>query len=450
LATAPPQLSVKDAPAGLLKQRIADALDRVRRRTLALVEPLSERALNAVHDPLMSPIVWDLGHIANFEELWLVRRVGGRKPLREELGGVYDPFTAPRSRRGELPYLRSEDCLAYMDAVRARTLECLDAVDLSSAGERLLAGGFVYEMVARHERQHSETILQTLQIMESESYGPARAPTPRGSGQPDSMVLVEGGSFPLGGSEGWFAYDNERPQHEVTLDPYFLDVAPVTNGAFLEFADSGGYERQELWSEDGWRWRLQEQAAFPRYWERAGGEVVVRSFASRSVLAPTRPVCHVSWYEADAFARWRGKRLPTEAEWERAASWDPGTGTKRSNPWGDDPAFSGRANLDQLAFGTAEVGAYPAGASACGAQQMAGDVWEWTASGFERYPGFEPFPYREYSEEFFGGPYRVLRGGSWATQPGAVTTAFRNWDHPERRQIFAGFRCARDVSKGAV
>jgi iron(II)-dependent oxidoreductase len=444
VAHAPPQL--KDAPSGLAEQRIADLLDRTRRRTLSLVEPLSERALNAVHDPLMSPIVWDLGHIANFEELWLVRTVGGRKPLRDELGGVYDPFTAPRSERGGLPYLRSDDCLAYMAAVRERTLECLEAADLSPGGERLLADGFLYELIARHEMQHSETILQTLQIMESEDYLPVRAPTPGGGAAADSMVLVEGGTFPLGASLDWFAYDNERPQRDLALDPFFVDVAPVANGEFLEFADAGGYERRELWSEDGWRWRAKEKATLPRYWERIGNDVFVRSFADSKPLDPERPVCHVSWYEADAFARWRGKRLPTEAEWERAASWDPATRTKHRDPWGGEAGFAGRANLDQLCFGTAKVGAYPDGASACGAQQLAGDVWEWTASSFDGYPGFEPFPYREYSEEFFGGPYRVLRGGSWATQPRAVTTSFRNWDYPERRQIFAGFRCARDVA----
>jgi iron(II)-dependent oxidoreductase len=157
------------------------------------------------------------------------------------------------------------------------------------------------------------------------------------------------------------------------------------------------------------------------------------------------PVVHVSWYEADAYARWAGKRLPTEAEWEKAASWDPQTETKRLYPWGDAPATPERTNLNQLAFKPAEVGAYPAGASAYGALGMIGDLWEWTASDFSAYPGFESFPYREYSEIFFDDGYMVLRGGSWATRPGAIRNTFRNWDFPIRRQLFVGFRCARDA-----
>ena len=427
-------------------ERIAGMLAAVRERTLLLVEQLSERALNEVHDPLMSPIVWDLGHIANFEELWLVREVGGRRPLHEELGSVYDAFTASRSERGRLPYLRSEHCLDYMAAVRRRTLECLEHADLSPDAGRLLADGFVYDLIARHEQQHTETILQTLQLMTSEEYDPPNArDRPEGVEAAGGMVLVEAGPFPIGAAPGWFAYDNERNGHERELPAFWLDTVPVTNGEYAEFIDDGGYGRREWWSEEGWDWRRRRDRTLPRYWERDGDAFVVRSFATTKPMDEAAPVCHVSWFEADAYARSRGKRLPSEAEWERAASWDPESGRKSRYPWGEDPDHEGRANLDQLAFGAAQVGAFPDGAGPCGAQQLAGDVWEWTASDFEPYPGFQAFPYSEYSEAFFGGRFKVLRGGSWATQSGAVTTAFRNWDHPERRQIFAGFRCARDA-----
>jgi iron(II)-dependent oxidoreductase len=259
------------------------------------------------------------------------------------------------------------------------------------------------------------------------------------------MVLVDGGSFVMGARDEWFSYDNERRCHERELAPFWIDTAPVTNGELVAFIEDGGYGRREWWSEDGWRCRRREDVTLPAYWERDGDGFAVRSFGSYERVDPLAPVCHVSWYEADAFARSRRKRLPTEAEWEKAASWDANAGRKRRYPWGDDPEHERRANLDQLAFGTSQVGAFPESASFFGAQQMAGDVWEWTASGFEPYPGFEAFPYEEYSKVFFGGPFRVLRGGSWATQPGAVTTSFRNWDYPQRRQIFAGFRCARDA-----
>jgi iron(II)-dependent oxidoreductase len=444
VATAPSQPFVKDPASGTLEDLIAASLERTRRRTLALVEGLSDELLNVVHDPFMSPIVWDLGHIANFEELWLVKRVGGCDALRDELGGVYDAFTAPRPERGKLPYLRGAECFAYMDAVRQRTLDCLERADLSSARERLLADGFVYELIVRHEQQHSETILQTLQIIDSGAYTPSTPLQPPPPGErPEGMVLVPGGAFELGAAGDWFGYDNERPQHTHELPPFLIDAAPVTNGEFADFVREGGYERAEWWSPEGWEWRERASIGLPRYWRADGDGFAVRSFNRLRPIDPRHPVCHVSWYEADAFARSRGKRLPTEGEWEKAASWDASTRSKRPYPWGE--RYDGRvANLDQHAFGTAAAGAYPDGASPCGAHQMVGDVWEWTSSAFDRYDGFEAFPYREYSEAFFGGPFKVLRGGSWATQPGAVTTAFRNWDYPDRRQIFAGFRCARD------
>jgi iron(II)-dependent oxidoreductase len=171
----------------------------------------------------------------------------------------------------------------------------------------------------------------------------------------------------------------------------------------------------------------------------------VREFERTGPLDPDLPVMHVSWYEADAYARWRGVRLPTEAEWEKAASWDAEAGRKRRHPWGEEQATEELANLEQVAFGPAPAGAYPEGAAPCSALGMEGDHWEWTASAFGGYPGFQAFPYREYSEVFFGGDYKVLRGGSWATRARVARTTFRNWDHPQRRQIFAGFRCARDV-----
>jgi iron(II)-dependent oxidoreductase len=160
---------------------------------------------------------------------------------------------------------------------------------------------------------------------------------------------------------------------------------------------------------------------------------------------PARPVCHVCYHEAEAYATWAGKRLPTEYEWEAAASWDPATGSARAFPWGDEPVTPQLANIDQLSFDVAPVGAYPHNVSALGCYGMIGDVWEWTSSDFHGYPGFEAFPYPEYSQVFFGPEYKVLRGGSWATRPGAIRNTFRNWDYPIRRQIFSGFRCARDA-----
>jgi gamma-glutamyl hercynylcysteine S-oxide synthase len=425
---------------------IATRLKEVRARTLLLVESLSDEAMNRVHDPLMSPIAWDLGHIATFEDLWLVQKPFGRPPLRAELGGVYDPFTAPRKERGTLPYLRSEDALRHMERVRERTLDLLEGADLRESGGPLLADGFVYEMVLRHEQQHSETVLQTLQIMTTERYEPPlQRALPPADPVRGEMAYVPAGAFEMGAPLRGFAYDNERPRHACDVPAFLIDRVPVTNGAVIEFIEDGGYSRPDLWPDEGWAWRESEGVDLPRYWKRLGGGYVTRSFSEEKPVDATLPVCHVSWHEADAYARWAGKRLPTEAEWEKAAAWDPARGDSRPQPWGHGPANEGLANLDQLAFGCAASGAYATGESPCGMRQAAGDVWEWTAVPFEAYPGFRAFPYREYSEEFFGGPYRVLRGGSWATQPESVSNSFRNWDHPERRQIFAGFRCAADV-----
>jgi iron(II)-dependent oxidoreductase len=441
-----PSAVVVDSPSDTADAAIADRLGSVRERTLQLIAGVSEEALNRVHDPLMSPIAWDLGHIATFEDLWLVQNAFGRPALRADLGAVYDPFTAPRNVRGTLPYLRIEDALHYMETVRARTLDLLQSADRSDAASPLLADGFVYEMVLRHEQQHTETILQTLQIMTMERYAPSAA---RGLPDPDpidgEMALIAAGPFEMGARARGFAYDNERPRHACELPAFLIDRLPITNGDMLRFVEDNGYARPELWDPEGWAWREREQVDLPRYWARSGADHTVRSFGDWQPVDLSLPVCHVSWYEADAYARWAGKRLPTEAEWEKAAAWDPATGDGSASPWGAQPWTERMANLDQLAFACAPAAAYAGGESPCGMRHALGSVWEWTASRFEPYSGFRAFPYSEYSEEFFGGPYRVLRGGSWATQPDAVSTTFRNWDHPDRRQIFAGFRCAADV-----
>jgi gamma-glutamyl hercynylcysteine S-oxide synthase len=393
------------------KEGIADRLEEARSRTLQLVEPLTEEQLNRVYTPILSPLVWDLGHIANFEEMWLVKEVGDREPMRGELGRLYDAIENPRSTRGELPILRGDECLSYLAEVRERTLDVLDGVDLDSE-DPLLQDGFVYEMLLAHEHQHNETMLQLIQMVDGYEpieidRGPAAEPTPEG---PD-MVSVEGGEVEIGAGPRGFAYDNERPRHSRRIDGFRIDRTPVTNGEYAGFIAETGEEP-------------------PMYWERDGEGGWVRTVMGETEpLDPALPVIHVSWHEADAFARWAGKRLPTEFEWEAAAS-------------GADPD---RANLDQLAFGCAPAGAYADAPTECGAVQMLGDVWEWTSSDFRAYPGFEAFPYPEYSEVFFGDTYKVLRGGAWATRRNVIRRSFRNWDLPERRQIFSGIRCAADL-----
>jgi iron(II)-dependent oxidoreductase len=426
----------------LLKERIRILLSDARERTHWLVESVTDEDLERVHSKLMSPLVWDLGHIAAFEDLWVSNR-SGRPPLRPDLMEVYDAAETPRARRGDLPYLRRREALGYMDRVRDRALEVLATMDLSPEADRLDLAGFVWELLIQHEHQHNETMLQSLQLAGESVWSPPRRALPPAPLNPSrGMVHLPEGAFELGDPGWWFAYDNERPGQLAGTSAFEIDRLPVTNGDYQHFVGDGGYARAELWSSEGWAWRSAGHVERPLFWAVDGSE---RRFDRIGDIDPDRPVMHVSWYEADAFARWCGKRLPTEAEWEKAAAWDPSSGISYRYPWGAAWPSLERANLDQTAFGPAPAGAYPEGQAACGALGMVGDAWEWTASDFGGYPGFRPHPYREYSEVFFGTGYKVLRGGSWATRMRVVRNTFRNWDLPQRRQLFAGFRCASDA-----
>ncbi len=426
-----------------LKERIAAELEQGRSRSLAYTDT-DDEVLVRQHSTLMSPLVWDLAHIGNYEELWVLREVGGATPLRPEIDAIYDAFAHPRARRPSLPLLGPAEARAYIAGVRGRVLDVLDAVDLRDP-EPLRSDGFVFGLILQHEHQHDETMLATLQL--SREPGLVRdGELPPGRTDGAGEVLVPAGPFVAGtGTRPW-AYDNERPAHRVDLPAYWIDRHPVTNGAYAEFVEDGGYADPRWWDPAGWPWRAGQGVRAPLFWARDGDTWWRTRFGRTEPVPMAEPVQHVSWYEADAYARWAGRRLPTEAEWEKACGWDPATGRARAYPWGDADPLPEHANLGHRASRPAPVGAFPAGASAYGAEQMIGDVWEWTGSWFLPYPGFRTFPYREYSEVFFGETYRVLRGGSWATHPTAIRTTFRNWDYPARRQIFAGFRCARAAS----
>jgi iron(II)-dependent oxidoreductase len=362
------------------RQSIAELLAEARARTISLIAPLGDELLNKVYSPLLSPLAWDLGHIANFEELWLVQTVGGRPPLHGELGHFYNAIENPRRERGELPILHDAELRQYMGEVRERTLEVLAEVDIGPDVEsRLLREGFVYEMLVAHELQHQEPMLQLLQMLDV-PYRPAEAdPTPFAPapvGEPGT-VRVEAGTYEIGAPDDGFAYDNERPRHTVELAAFEIDRTPVTNGTYMSYMGETGAEP-------------------PMYWEREGDGWVRTAMGVRVPVDPQRPVIHVSWEEADAFARWAGRRLPSEFEWEAA-----------------------RPQLEGV-----------------------GGAWEWTSSDFLAYEGFEAFPYEEYSKVFFGDEYKVLRGASWATGRHVARPSFRNWDLAQRRQIFAGIRLA--------
>jgi iron(II)-dependent oxidoreductase len=419
------------------KPEIVASLEESRRRTLGLLAPVPDDGQRAQVSELMSPLCWDLAHIGHYEELWLVRELAGEPPIDVAFDDVYDAFKHPRRDRPALDILDPAGGREFDAEVRARALEILDRLELDN-GDPLLDGGFVYGMVVQHEHQHDETLLATLQLMDDFAHPAAdgdgttasTAAAPRLSLPHD--VLVEGGDHVLGTDTDPWAYDNERPAHVVTLEPYRIDTIAVTNAAFSEFVDSGGYDDATHWSDEGWAWRQDAGLVAPQHWRHDGGTWVRRRFGRTEPVPPEEPVQHVCWYEADAYARWSGARLPTETEWEVAAQGTPLAG---ADLWHEG----------DRRFAPAPVGTDADVVSEHGARGMLGGVWEWTASDFTARPGFRAFPYREYSEVFFGPDYKVLRGGSWATHPTAVRTTFRNWDFPIRRQIFAGFRCARDA-----
>ncbi|MGI8713034.1 MAG: ergothioneine biosynthesis protein EgtB [Solirubrobacteraceae bacterium] len=429
-----PSVAVPRSPAGALA-----ALDEVRERTLALVAPVSDQDLERVHSTLMSPLVWDLGHIAAFEDLWLVHRFGERRLLHAELADVYDAFETPRADRGELPFLGPGEAREYLEQVRGRVTDVID--------RRGVGDGTIAELVVRHEQQHNETMLQTLQLAQLDGYAlPAWRPHPdpaAGSHTGLELVRVPGGPCTIGAPDQGFAYDNERPRHRTDVRDYLIGRTPITNATYLTFVEGGGYERREWWSDEGWSWKEDYDITRPQGW--TADHRSEWRLSGLAPLHPDRPVVHVSWFEADAFARAHGARLPTEVEWEKAATWDQQQQSALTHPWGEDPVVAGvQANLDQLRHGPDVAGSLPAGASPYGCLGMIGDVWEWTATEFDGYPGFASYPYREYSEVFFRSGHRVLRGGSWATRPRVASSTFRNWDLPQRRQIFSGLRIARE------
>ncbi|WP_199432203.1 ergothioneine biosynthesis protein EgtB [Qaidamihabitans albus] len=434
---------LRELSAESLRAHAAETLARARGRSAALTDAVDDDDLVRQHSKLMSPLVWDLAHIGSQEELWLVRDVGGREPLRPDIDDLYDAFQHPRADRPALPLLGPAEARAYVGQVRAKAFDVLERAPLE--GRRLTDAAFAFGMIAQHEQQHDETMLATHQLRRGEPVLHAPDPPPRRAGRLPAEVVVPAGAFLMGTSVEPWALDNERPAHEVHVDAFAIDTVPVTNGEFADFVEAGGYAEPRWWTVAGWDYRSRHDITAPRFWRRKPGGWRRTRFGVDEPVPADEPVVHVSFYEAEAYAAWVGRRLPTEAEWEKAARYDPATGRSTRFPWGDDEPRPEHANLGQRHLRPAVVGAYPDGASPLGVHQLIGDVWEWTSSDFTAYPGFSAFPYREYSEVFFGSDHKVLRGGSFGTDAVAIRGTFRNWDYPIRRQIFSGFRCARDL-----
>jgi iron(II)-dependent oxidoreductase len=413
----------------------ARALEASRARTLELTS-FDEVELTRQHSPLMSPLVWDLAHIGQQEDLWLLREgnAGAQGLLPVQIERLYDAFEHPRASRVTLPLLPPTEARRFLVDVRGRVLDALERSDEL----------FPYFMVEQHEQQHVETMLATHQLRDGEPLLGSGAALPAGRPVPHDSVLVPAGEFVLGvdGVDEPWSLDNERPAHVVDLPAFRIGRVPVTNGEWQAFIDDGGYAEPKWWSDRGWAHRLEAGLERPLFWNEDGSR---RRFGLVEDVPADEPVQHVCFFEAEAYAAWAGGRLPTEQEWEKACVWDPELGRRRRWPWGSAPPSSTLTNLDGAALRPAPVGAYPDGASAYGVEQLIGDVWEWTSSPFQPWPGFTPMLYAQYSAPFWDGDYRVLRGGSWAVGGNAIRPSFRNWDHPIRRQIFCGVRLAWDV-----
>ena len=439
--------------------QLVAALKETRPCTLQLVTDLSEPQLMGPRLPIVNPLRWEIGHVAWFQEFWLLRHLGHQPPILEQGDELYDSARVAHDTRWDLPLLETGKTLAYMEQVLERVIETRD-----ESGSLADAEGYDREyflnLVLLHEQMHDEAIMYTRQTLSYPSPAIAAAnsalfakqdePSTRTKNDGSSDTEIPGGNFILGTApEDVFVFDNEQAAHEVDVAPFSISRTAVTNGEFKNFVEEGGYQRSELWTPEGWQWLSTARANGPVYWRRDGGvRWSRRNFDEWVVLDERLPVIHVNWHEANAYCRWANRRLPTEAEWEMAASGEPATNgrgltpQKRRFPWGDDSPTIERANLDWRALGCIPVDALPAGDSAFGCRQMIGNVWEWTASDFNPYPGFVAGPYKEYSAPWFGD-HKVLRGGCWVTRSRLIHNSYRNFYTPDRRDIWAGFRtCA--------
>ena len=397
------------------------------------------------------PILWHLGHVGAFESYWILQRVKGDPSFAPRYDVVFDPIKTPREDADNLPPIAEIE--SYLSRVRDEALRFMYSLD-GDGSHPLLRGGYIFDMVVEHEYQHQETLAYLLQLLapelkvrsqKSEEAAPHSSLITHHA--LSDMVYIPGGACEIGSYGYPFAYDNEQPPHTVEVDGFRMDRYPVTNGEYAAFIAAGGYTTRSLWSDAGWAWKEENDVYAPLYWSRAGNDSPwrVREMFAETELRADLPVAGVSWHEAMAYARFVGRRLPTEAEWEKAASWDAAAQTKRRFSWGDDPSREGVANYNFMHWGTTPVTLHSQGASAYGCVDMSGNVWEWTATVFDGYPGFAAYPYPEYSELWFDGDHRVLKGGSWATRLPLLRTSFRNFWRPGFRIAFAGFRCAANA-----
>lgn len=418
---------------------------KTRMQTLELIQPLEKEDFVVQTAVFMSPPKWHLGHVSWFYEV-IMSKIDPQyeffsKYYSKIFNSYYQSLGQPheKAKRGILSRPTVDDTMNYFFTINKKVEEFLLKLDSKK-------GFDLFELAFNHEYQHQELLVYDIQHLLSDSYNPARIASPsKPSPVEKKSVKIEGGLYEMGYPGTNFSYDIERPEHKVYLDNYLIDVFPVTNGDYLKFIEDGGYNNHEFWLADGWEIVKKNGWNAPAYWEKDEEGKWIRShFRGREKINVNEPVCNVSYYEADAYCKWAGRRLPTEAEWEKVASWDETKKAKTIFPWGNEPPSARHANLlESYLWAPTEIGSYPQGKSHYGCHQMMGDTWEWTSSDFVGYPRFQS-DFVEYNDKWFCNQ-KVLRGSSFATPQLSVRNSYRNFFRPEERWMFAGFRCVQDV-----
>ncbi|MHB8284214.1 MAG: ergothioneine biosynthesis protein EgtB [Caulobacteraceae bacterium] len=407
---------------------LASRFKSVRRRSLQLAAPLSAEDQTVQSMPDASPTKWHLAHTTWFFETFILGSID--EPVFDPAYGfLFNSYynalgdRHPRAQRGLLTRPSCSEVMAYRAHVDQRIEAALQAGALGREAEDLMALGFA------HEEQHQELLMTDIlhafaQSVLKPAYRPPSASTPSTPSRPTSFVAFDGGIVDVGRREAGFCFDNEQPAHQVLLQPYRLADRLVTNGEWLAFMADGGYARADLWLSDGWAQVMSEGWSSPQYWQGAEDSWRQFTFEGLQPLDLAAPVVHVSLYEADAYARWAGARLPTEMEWENAARGLPVAGNLLES--------------QRLAPQAADDSA--------GMRQMFGDVWEWTASPYSPYPGYRAAPgaVGEYNGKFMINQM-VLRGGSCLTPQHHIRASYRNFFQPHQRWQFTGLRLAMDA-----
>ena len=420
---------------------IADLKD-ARKRTLELIDGLDQQQIIGPQLDIVNPLLWEIGHVAYFYELWTLRHLDGANSFLNNADELYDSINIAHNDRWTLPLLSLVETKAYMQQV-------LDAViDRLQNGKTKAQDIYLTRYAVFHEDMHTEAFTYTRRTL---SYpAPAFANNvldddAYNAGPLEGDVKIEGGKFLLGAAQGAnFCFDNEKWQYPVNIKPFSIARAATTYQQYAEFVNDGGYNNQQFWDEKGWDWLQNNKVKTANGWKKdADGNWLIKHFDHWQAMRPHAAVIHLSWYEASAYCRWAGRRLPTEAEWELAASGSPSNNNeKRIFPWGNEKPAEKHVNMNSRAMRTIDVGALPDGDSAFGCRQMLGNVWEWTADTFNPYPGFKADMYQDYSQPLFGQT-KVLRGGAWTTRSRMIRNTWRNYYGADRNDVFAGFRtCA--------